>query len=65
MKTGLKFLAFHKLSVPFFLMSLLNCLFIHEKLCREFENFDGMLSAKISSVYSIKTLPMYHVRIIS
>ena len=49
------FFAFLK-RIPFFLISLLKFLFIHGRLCREFDNFDGMLTARIPSMYSIKTV---------
>ena len=49
------FFAFLK-RLPFFLISLFKFLFIHGRLCREFDNFDGMLIAKIPSMYSIKTV---------
>ena len=47
------FFAFLK-RLHFFLISLFKFLFIHGRLCREFDNFDGMLTAKIPSMYSIK-----------
>ena len=42
--------------LPFFLISLFKFLFIHGRLCLEFDNFDGMLIAKIPSMCSIKTV---------
>ena len=38
-------------------------MFIHGRLCRDFDNFNGMLIAKIPSMYSIKTAynPIWYV----
>ena len=47
------FFAFLK-RLPFFLISLFKFLFIHGRLCLEFDNFDGILTAKIPSMYSIR-----------
>ena len=44
------FFAFIK-CLPSFLISLLKCLFSHGRLCREFKKFDGMLFAKITTMY--------------
>ena len=43
------FFAFLK-RLPFFLISLFKFMFIHGRLCGEFENFYGMLIAKIPSL---------------
>ena len=39
--------------LPFFLISLFKFMLFHGRLCQEFENFDGILFAKIPSMYSI------------